>query len=100
MNAPFANRLEHINFGKVKGMGTRKGNVKFLEQIIDIAKESMLAQMQTNAEKFNNVEDPDATSDQIGMTCVKVCALSKLLTRFSIIIILICIQIQDMQAKR
>ncbi|KAJ7214087.1 arginyl-tRNA synthetase [Mycena pura] len=79
MDAPFVNRLQHINFGKVKGMRTREGNVKFLEEIIDIAKESMLTQMQTNAEKISNVAHPHATSDQIGMTCVK---------------------IQDMQAKR
>ncbi|KAJ7620545.1 arginyl-tRNA synthetase [Mycena polygramma] len=83
MDAPFADNLEHINFGRVKGKGngtmsTRKGDVKFLEDILDMAK-AMLSQMQTNVEKFNNVEDPDATSDQIGMTCVK---------------------IQDMQAKR
>ncbi|KAJ6532922.1 arginyl-tRNA synthetase [Mycena vulgaris] len=79
MGAPFADRLEHVNFGKVKGMSSRKGDVKFLQEILDMAQESMLSQMQTNAEKFNNVEDPEATSDQIGMTCVK---------------------IQDMQAKR
>ncbi|KAJ6482894.1 arginyl-tRNA synthetase [Mycena vitilis] len=84
MDAPFADNLEHINFGRVKGKGnetmsTRKGDVRFLEDILDMAKEAMLSQMQTNVEKFNNVEDPDSTSDQIGMTCVK---------------------IQDMQAKR
>ncbi|KAJ7025947.1 arginyl-tRNA synthetase [Mycena alexandri] len=72
MDAPFANRLEHINFGKVKGMSTRKGDVKFLEEILDMAQESMLSQMQTNVEKFNNVEDPSSASDQIGMTCVKI----------------------------
>ncbi|KAJ7479670.1 arginyl-tRNA synthetase [Mycena latifolia] len=79
LGAPFAGRLQHINFGKVKGMSTRKGEVKFLEEILDMAQESMLSQMQINADKFSSVEDPDATSDQIGMTCVK---------------------IQDMQAKR
>jgi arginyl-tRNA synthetase len=75
MDVPFADRLEHINFGKVKGkekgMSTRHGEVKFLDEILDMAKEAQLSQMRTNPDKFNNVEDPDATSDQLGMTCVK-----------------------------
>ncbi|KAJ7668125.1 arginyl-tRNA synthetase [Mycena rosella] len=79
LDAPFAGRLEHINFGKVKGMSSRKGDVKFLEEILDMARDAMLSPMQTNASKLNNLEDPVATSDQIGTTCVK---------------------IQDMQAKR
>ena len=79
MGEPYADKLEHINFGKVQGMSTRNGEVKFLEEILDMAQEAMLSQMKTNEDKFSNVEDPVFTSDQIGMTCVK---------------------IQDMQAKR
>lgn len=79
MEVPFAPIMEHVNFGKVHGMSTRKGEVKFLEEILDMAKEAMLAQMQSNEAKFNLVEDPEGTSDQVGMTCVKV---------------------QDMQSKR
>ena len=79
MKAPFADTLEHINFGRVIGMSTRKGDVKFLEEILDMSKEAMLAQMMSNPEKYNLVDNPDETSDQIGMTCVK---------------------IQDMQSKR
>ena len=79
MEMPFADKLEHVNFGRVLGMSTRRGEVKFLEDILDAAKEAMLAQMKNNEDKFKLVEDPEATSDQIGMTCVK---------------------IQDMQSKR
>lgn len=28
MGAPFVDRLEHVNFGRVNGMSTRKGEVK------------------------------------------------------------------------
>jgi arginyl-tRNA synthetase len=79
MDAPFAEHLEHINFGKVHGMSTRKGEVKFLEGILDAAKEAMLEQMSKTPEKLKQIEDPERTADEIGMTCVK---------------------IQDMQAKR
>lgn len=79
MGAPCAGRLEHINFGKVQGMSTRNGEVKFLDEILDMAQEAMFTQMSTNEHKFSDVDDPTFTSDQIGMTCVK---------------------IQDMQAKR
>jgi len=79
MQEPFAGRLEHVNFGRVNGMSTRKGEVKFLEDILDAAKEAMMTQMQKNEDKYKEIEDPEYTSDQIGMTAVK---------------------IQDMQSKR
>ncbi|THH04283.1 hypothetical protein EW145_g5637 [Phellinidium pouzarii] len=79
MKEPFVDRLDHVNFGRVNGMSTRRGEVKFLDEILDMAKESMMTQMKSNEEKFNLIEDPEETSDQIGMTCVK---------------------IQDMQSKR
>ncbi|KAH8817798.1 arginyl-tRNA synthetase [Flagelloscypha sp. PMI_526] len=71
MGKPFASHLQHTNFGRVQGMKTRTGEVKFLEDILQLAKTAMMNQMSSNAEKFRNVEDPDATSDEIGMTCVK-----------------------------
>lgn len=79
MEEPIAKTLEHVNFGRVNGMSTRRGEVKFLDEILDMSKEAMMTQMKSNEEKFNQIEDPEYTSDQIGMTCVK---------------------IQDMQSKR
>ncbi|KAG8926672.1 hypothetical protein FRC01_008525 [Tulasnella sp. 417] len=80
-DCPFdaSEKLEHINFGRVKGMATRSGDVVFLKQILDTSQETMMKQMKASPERFAAIEDPEHTSDQIGMTAVKV---------------------QDMQAKR
>ncbi|KAG8992354.1 hypothetical protein FRB90_001038 [Tulasnella sp. 427] len=67
-------KLEHVNFGKVKAQNTRLGEVNFLVDILNEAKETMMS-----PERLATIEDPEFTSDQIGMTAVKV---------------------QDMQAKR
>lgn len=41
MKLSWANRLEHVKFGKIQGMSTRKGKVIFLEDILNKAKEIM-----------------------------------------------------------
>lgn len=64
--------LEHVSFGKVNGMSTRKGEVKFLDEILDMAKDAMMVQMRSKEERLSEVEDPERTADEIGMTCVKV----------------------------
>jgi arginyl-tRNA synthetase len=56
----------------VLGMSTRKGTAKFLEGIMNDAKETMHSQMQKNPDKYAQVEDPWFTSDIIGMTGIKV----------------------------
>ena len=38
MDVQFSDRLEHVGFGKVHGMSTRKGEVKFLDDILDASK--------------------------------------------------------------
>ncbi|PWN90441.1 arginyl-tRNA synthetase [Acaromyces ingoldii] len=72
-------RMQHINFGMVTGMSTRKGTAVFLDHILEETKENMHNVMKTNAEKYAQVEDPETTADITGMTAVK---------------------IQDMQGKR
>lgn len=64
--------LEHINFGRVHGMSTRKGTVKFLDDIIDEAVEVMHDQMRSNEAKYAQVEDPETTSAVIGASAVKI----------------------------
>lgn len=56
----------------VLGMSTRKGTVVFLEDILDEAREVMHNQMKSNADKYATIEDPERTSDIIGITAVKI----------------------------
>lgn len=53
-------------------MSTRKGTVVFLEEILDSAKEQMHTQMKSNEDKYASIEDPERTSDVIGITAVKI----------------------------
>lgn len=79
MGFDWANRLEHINYGLVTGMSTRKGTAVFLNQIIKESADVMLEQMKKNEEKFVQIEDPEYVAREVGITAIKV---------------------QDMQAKR
>ncbi|KAG8850356.1 hypothetical protein FRB91_009087, partial [Serendipita sp. 411] len=79
MGFEWAQRLEHINYGLVTGMSTRKGTAVFLNQIIKESADVMMEQMMKNEEKFNQIEDPEYVAREVGLTAIK---------------------IQDMQAKR
>jgi arginyl-tRNA synthetase len=79
MDFDWASRMEHINYGMVTGMSTRKGTAVFLNQIIKESGDVMMEQMKKNEEKFNQIEDPEYVAREIGITAIKV---------------------QDMQAKR
>ena len=56
----------HINFGMVQGMSTRKGTVVFLEDMLDESQIKMHDVMQANEAKYNQVENPQQTSDILG----------------------------------
>lgn len=73
------NNMVHVNFGMVRGMKTRKGEVKFLEEILDEAKEVMQGVMRQNPDKYAEIENPERTSDILAVSAV---------------------MIQDMSAKR
>lgn len=70
MEKPFANRLLHINYGLVKGMKTRKGQVVFLDDILDDAKDIMLGVMRQNDAKYAQIENPEATADVLAVSAV------------------------------
>lgn len=67
----WADRLEHISFGAMhfgnQVMSTRRGNVVFLEDLLDEAKERVL---QIMADRRERVENAEAVADQVGMAAV------------------------------
>ncbi|KAF9155761.1 Arginyl-tRNA synthetase [Linnemannia schmuckeri] len=70
--------LQHISFGKVQGMSTRKGNAVFLEDILDTAQSTMLEKMKENQAKFDAVKESsgegegsvELVADQLGISAV------------------------------
>jgi arginyl-tRNA synthetase len=56
----------------VLGMSTRKGTVKFLNEILEEASSTMMEQMLRNEAKFAQIEDPKRCADVLGMSAVKI----------------------------
>ncbi|KAI9136212.1 hypothetical protein BKA69DRAFT_1134133 [Paraphysoderma sedebokerense] len=71
-NYSWSSKLEHINFGLVSGMSTRKGTVVFLEEILNNTKEEMMNVMKKNEEKFNQIENPDEVADLVAISAIVV----------------------------
>ncbi|KAL8692898.1 MAG: hypothetical protein Q9218_002156 [Villophora microphyllina] len=67
-----AAKCQHINFGMVQGMSSRKGTVKFLDDILREVGEKMHEVMQKNQAKYELVENPKQTADTLGITAVMV----------------------------
>ncbi|KAI1134619.1 arginyl-tRNA synthetase [Hypoxylon sp. FL0543] len=65
-----ADRCQHINFGLVQGMSTRKGTVKFLDDILRDCADHMHEVMRKNEAKYSQVEDPEGTADTLGISSV------------------------------
>ncbi|KAJ5662793.1 Arginine--tRNA ligase cytoplasmic [Penicillium macrosclerotiorum] len=67
-----SDRCQHINFGMVKGMSTRKGTVKFLDDILQDVGDKMHEVMKKNEVKYSQVADPVKTADTLGISAVMV----------------------------
>ncbi|KAE8342331.1 hypothetical protein BDV24DRAFT_162565 [Aspergillus arachidicola] len=67
-----ADKVEHVNFGLVYGMSTRRGTVKFLDDILRDAKDKMHEVMRANQAKYEQVEDPEKIADILGISAVLV----------------------------
>ncbi|BGP13532.1 arginyl-tRNA synthetase [Rhodosporidiobolus nylandii] len=72
MGYDWAKTLSHVNFGMVQGMSTRRGTAVFLEQILDESKRVMHEVMRKNEAKYAAIDDPEYTSDKLGITAVKI----------------------------
>ncbi|KAI5804586.1 hypothetical protein EDC01DRAFT_610726 [Geopyxis carbonaria] len=68
----WAKKCQHVNFGMVLGMSTRKGTVVFLDDILAEAKSSMHEVMKKNEDKYSQVEDPEFVADTVGRTGVMI----------------------------
>lgn len=65
-------KCQHINFGMVLGMSTRKGTAKFLDDILRDVGEKMHDVMRSNEGKYEQVIDPEQTADTLGISAVMV----------------------------
>ena len=81
-------KVQHVNFGMVLGMSTRKGTVKFLDDILRDVGEKMHDVMKMNEVKYNQVENPEATADVLGISSVMVQDMTG--KRYDDFVILIC----------
>ncbi|KAI1367160.1 arginyl-tRNA synthetase [Xylaria arbuscula] len=68
----FSKSMKHVSYGKVKGMSTRKGTVKFLDDILADVGDFMHSLMRRNEEKYNQVIDPQRTAELLGISAIMV----------------------------
>jgi arginyl-tRNA synthetase len=67
-----ADKCLHISFGMVKGMSTRRGTVKFLDDVIQEVKDVMLEVMKKNDKKYSQLDNPEAVADTLAITAIMV----------------------------
>lgn len=65
-------RMEHVNFVKVQGMLSRRGNVKFLDDILEDCGTAMHEVMRRNEAKYSMVANPQEMADTLGISAVMV----------------------------
>jgi arginyl-tRNA synthetase len=73
----WADDCQHVNFGMVQGMSTRKGNVVYLEELLDEAKSRARAYMEQNVDKRADVDDIDDVAEAVGLAAILFGDLSK-----------------------
>ncbi|OAG29547.1 arginyl-tRNA synthetase [Nematocida displodere] len=63
--------FQHINFGMVKGMSTRKGQVVFLSDVISAAKEAVFEKMDESG-KSDKLENKERTATILAMSAIAI----------------------------
>ncbi|XP_015585700.1 probable arginine--tRNA ligase, mitochondrial [Cephus cinctus] len=70
MQLPWANRLKHVKFGKLRGMSTRKGTAVFLKSILDESRIVMKEkQMQSPTTKVS-LDENDSSAEILGISAI------------------------------
>ncbi len=66
----WSERCAHVGFGRVQGMSSREGNVIYLEELLDTAKEKALQNMQHNVSKRPDLEDEEHVAEVVGLAAI------------------------------
>ncbi|MBN3276741.1 SYRM protein, partial [Polyodon spathula] len=69
MGYQWAQRCQHVPFGLVEGMKTRRGDVVFLEDVLDEARARMLQNMSLST-TTKDLEDPGDTAEKVGVSAL------------------------------
>ncbi|KFQ09613.1 hypothetical protein N329_11612, partial [Haliaeetus albicilla] len=69
MGYDWAERCQHVSFGLVQGMKTRRGEVIFLEDVLNEVRSRMLQNM-ASAKTTKEVEDPMETAEKVGLAAL------------------------------
>ncbi|XP_076128261.1 putative arginine--tRNA ligase, mitochondrial isoform X1 [Alosa pseudoharengus] len=69
MQHPWAERCRHVPFGLVQGMSTRRGEVVFLEDVLDEARNRMLRNM-SQSRTTKDLDDPEDTAEKVGISAL------------------------------
>jgi arginyl-tRNA synthetase len=67
-----SHKLLHVNFGAVKGMSTRRGNVRFLDDILHECATAMHEVMRGNSAKYAQIAEPEKVADILAVSAVMV----------------------------
>jgi arginyl-tRNA synthetase len=71
MGKQWADRLVHVNFGRVGGMSTRKGQIVLLTDVLDEATSRALEKVQENMKAGRiHTTDPDGLAEQVGIGAI------------------------------
>ncbi|XP_034383527.1 probable arginine--tRNA ligase, mitochondrial isoform X2 [Cyclopterus lumpus] len=69
MGHSWADRCKHVPFGLVRGMKTRKGEVVFLEDVLDEARARMLHNM-SQSKTTKEMDNPEDTAEKVGISAL------------------------------
>ncbi|MFL5320057.1 MAG: arginine--tRNA ligase [Myxococcaceae bacterium] len=71
MGLSWAKNLTHVNFGRIGGMSTRKGQIVLLTDVLDEAKNRAMEKVRANIEAGKiQTPDPDKLAEQIGLGAI------------------------------